>query len=268
MIAALANAGAVFRSGKWLTAAAQAFDFVVKTHGDGDRLYHSWRNGKRGHTGFADDYAQMARAAFTLFEATADRRYLGYAEKWVRVLNEHFWDTQLGGYFFTSDDSDPLIVRARLVFDQNTPSANGVMVALLGRLYFVTADQAYRDRCNALIQSFAQEVNRVAISMGAFLNSLEVAALGQVVVIIGQLNHPKTHELVSAVRGRCLPNLSLIVTDPSQPLPEGHPAAGKGMQNGQPTAYICQRMTVTTPITNPVTLSQMLQLPPRVAGNA
>jgi len=268
MIAALANAGVVFRNAKWLTAAIRAFDFVVKAMGDGDRLYHSWREGKRGHTGFSDDYAHMARAAFVLFEATADRRYLVQAEKWVRVLNEHFWDSQLGGYFFTPDDSDPLIVRSRLVFDQNTPCANGIMVALLGRLYFVTADQAYRDRCNALIQSFSAEVNRVAISMGSFLNSLEVAALGQAVVIIGPANNPKTHELISAVRGRSLPNLTLIIADPGQPMPEGHAAAGKGMQNGQPTAYICQRTTVTSPITNPVTLSQMLNLPPRMTGNA
>jgi uncharacterized protein len=104
--------------------------------------------------------------------------------------------------------------------------------------------------------------------MGSFINGLEVAALGQAVVIIGPLNNTKTHELISAVRGRSLPNLSLIITDPSQPLPEGHPAAGKGMQNGQPTAYIIQRMTVSSPITNPVTLSQMLHLPPRAAGNA
>ena len=179
MIAALANAGAVFRNGKWLTAAIQAFDFVVKALGDGDRLYHSWRDGKRAHIGFSDDYAHMARAAFVLYEATADRRYLVQAQKWVHVLNEHFWDSQLGGYFFTPDDSDPLIVRGRQVFDQNAPCANGIMVALLGRLYFVTGDQAYRDRCNALIQSFAAEVNRVAISMGSFMNSLEVAALGQ-----------------------------------------------------------------------------------------
>jgi hypothetical protein len=87
MIAALANAGVVFRNAKWLTAAIRAFDFVVKAMGDGDRLYHSWREGKRGHTGFSDDYAHMARAAFVLFEATADRRYLVQAEKWVRVLN-------------------------------------------------------------------------------------------------------------------------------------------------------------------------------------
>jgi hypothetical protein len=33
------------------------------------------------------------------------------------------------------------------------------------------------------------------------------------------------------------------------------------MQNGQPTAYICQRNTCSPPITNAVQLSQILQLP-------
>jgi uncharacterized protein len=36
---------------------------------------------------------------------------------------------------------------------------------------------------------------------------------------------------------------------------------GKTMENGQPTAYICQRGACSPPVTNPVTLSQMLQLP-------
>jgi hypothetical protein len=38
---------------------------------------------------------------------------------------------------------------------------------------------------------------------------------------------------------------------------------GKTMVNGQPTVYVCQRQTVSAPINNPVTLSQMLQLPQR-----
>ena len=48
-IAALAKAGAVFRDPEWVDAAVRAFDFIVKTMGDGDRLYHSWRDGKRGY---------------------------------------------------------------------------------------------------------------------------------------------------------------------------------------------------------------------------
>ena len=62
----------------------------VGSFGDGDRLYHSWRNGKRHHIGFADDYAHMTRAAFTLWEATNDKQYIERAQAWAHVLNDHF----------------------------------------------------------------------------------------------------------------------------------------------------------------------------------
>jgi uncharacterized protein len=53
------------------------------------------------------------------------------------------------------------------------------------------------------------------------------------------------------------------VVSPDEVLPEGHPAHGKAMENGQPTAYVCQHQNCSAPIANPVTLSQVLQLPPR-----
>jgi len=268
MIAALANAGNVFRNTAWTTGAIRAFEFIEQAMGDGDRLYHSWRNGKRQHIGFADDYAHMARAAFVLWEATNDRRYLERCQVWVHVLNDHFWDGQNGGYFYTSDDSDPLIVRSRMVLDQATPSANGIMVSLLGRLQLVTAEKIYRDRCNALIDAFSGEAPRAYMSMASFFAGLELVITGLQIVVIGPLTSPKTHELVAAVVGRSLPSRTLLVVDPTQTIAEGHPAFGKKMENGQPTAYICQRSTCSAPITNPVTLSQVLQLPPRAAGQA
>jgi uncharacterized protein YyaL (SSP411 family) len=269
MIAALVHAGSVFRKPEWIATAVKAFDFIVQTLGDGDRLHHSWRAGKRGHQGFADDYAHMARAAFALWEITGEKRYLDRAQAWVHTLNDHFWDSQHGGYFYMSDDSEPLIYRARMVFDQNMPSGNGTMVGLLAQLHLATADQSYRDRGNALIQAFSGEVTRVFISMGTFMNGLDLTFTGLEIVVLGPRNHPKTQELIAAVIGRSLPNRTLQVVDSGDALPAGHPAYGKAMENGMPTAYICQRQTCSAPIANPVTLSQVLQLPPaRVQGQA
>ncbi len=268
MIAALANAGAAFRNAQWTTAAIEAFEFVVGALGDGDRLYHSWRRGKRNHTGFADDYAHMARAAFALWEATFDKRYLDYAQRWTQVLDEHFWDAQNGGYFYTPDDADPLIVRTRSALDQTVPCANGTMAGLLAKLHFATADSLFRDRGNALIQAFSGEVNRAFLSMGSYLGGLEITLTGLQIVIVGPRTNTRTLELANAVLGRSLPNRVLIVVDPAEALPVGHPACGKTMQGGQPTAYVCQRTNCSAPITNPVTLSQVLQLPARVQGQA
>ena len=93
--------------------------------------------------------------------------------------------------------------------------------------------------------------------------TVETAVAALQIVVVGPLNNSKTHELVNAIHGRCLPNKLLIVMSPEDSLPEGHPAYGKTMVNGQPAAYVCQRGTCSAPITNPVTLSQALQLPQR-----
>ena len=247
LIAALINAGAVLKKAEWSTAAIKAFDFVVKALGDGDKLAHSWRNGKRGHAGFADDYAHMARAALALWEATGEQRFLDQAKRWVHTLNENFWDEFGGGYYFTSHDDDPLIVRTRSIFDQTQPPANSVMLGVLSRLFMATPIRPMPIAPIVLVQSFAGEGARAFISASTFFNNLEFLATGLQIVIVGPLNNTRTHELAAAVLGRSLPNRLMVVIAPDQPLPQGHPAHGKTMENGQPTAYVCQRQTCSAP---------------------
>jgi len=267
MIAALVNASQAFGNSSWLTAAERAFAFIVKNMAEGDRLTHSWRDGKRGHMGFSDDYAQMARAAFTLWEATGGKQYLDYAKRWTMVLNEFFWDAAAGGYCQTAADDTPLLHRVRTVNDQATMSANGTMIGVLAKLFCATADTAYRDRAGGIVGSFAGELGRAFLSMGAYLNGLETLLAGVQIVIVGTRDNPKTQELITAVLGRSLPTKTLLVVAPDEVLPEGHPAAGKTMENGQPTAYVCQHQNCSAPIANPVTLSQVLQLPARPPQN-
>jgi uncharacterized protein YyaL (SSP411 family) len=263
VIAALANAGAVLQRPEWTTAASKAFDFVVRQMADGDRLFHAWHRGKHSKEAFADDYAHMIRAALILWELVGDKRCLDYARRWTRTLNEHYWDNERGGYFFTSDEAQPLIVRARMLFDQPVPSANSTMIAQLARLYLITSDEDYAKRGDDLFRAFAGEAARAFGSSGSYFNALETALSALQIVIVGPNNHPKTHELVAAVLGRCVPNRLLVVVSPDEALPAGHPAHGKTMLNGQPSAFICQRGTCSAPIANPVALSQALQLPPQ-----
>ncbi len=125
---ALAQAGAALDHPDWTAAAITAFDTVVKILGDGDRLYHSANGGKRGASGFADDYALMIRAALHLWEVTGEARFLDAAKRWVATLDTHFWNMEKGGYCTTADDAEQLIVRQRVLYDQAIPSANGIMI--------------------------------------------------------------------------------------------------------------------------------------------
>ena len=51
---------------------------------------------------------------------------------------------------------------------------------------------------------------------------------------------------------------------PGDALPAGHPAAGRGMEGGHPTAYICQTGQCSQPITNAADLAAALTLPPQL----
>ncbi len=261
IITALVEAGQAMGRTDWTTAAIKAFDFVVKALGDGDKLSHSWRAGKRGAKGFADDYAHMARAALALWEATGETRFIERAKAWTHTLNENYWDGVMGGYFYTAHDDEPLIVRMRSIYDQTQPPANAVMIGVLARLFMATNDMVYNERCGTLLRGFSTEGLRVPQAMGSYFNNVEFAASNLQIVIVGPHSSAKTQELVAAVNGRSLPNKLLTVVAPDFVLPEGHVARGKAMENGQPTAYLCQRGSVSAPITNAVTLSQILQLP-------
>ena len=71
----------------------------------------------------------------------------------------------------------------------------------------------------------------------------------------------RTEDLVKAVNGRSLPNRLLMVVAPDENLPPGHPAEGKVMQEGQPTAYVCGGRVCSPPVTSAAILSHVLQLP-------
>ena len=269
-ISALAQAGAALDHPDWTKVAITAFDTVVKILGDGDRLYHSANGGTRGASGFADDYASMIRAALHLWEVTGETRFLDAAKRWVATLDTHFWNLEMGGYCTAADDAEQLIVRQRVLYDQAIPSANGTMIWSLTRLGMITGDGVYGERARALLDSFADEYGRAWASCASYINGLENFATGSQVVVVGPRSNPRTQELIRTVWGKALPNRLLYVVESGEALPTGHPAFGKGMQNGAPTAYLCQRNVCSPPITSAVALSQALTLPPRppAAGNA
>ena len=273
MIASIANAGAALERPDWVHAAKGAFGFICAKLGEGDRLFHSYRDGKRQHPAFADGYAAMGRAALALWEATGERPYLERAIAWTRTLDEEFWDVVQGGYVYSRNPDVPVQVRTRTAFDTQTPSGNGMMIGVHGRLFYATVDQFYAERANTLIQAFAGDVAAQYMQMSTYLNNFEFCTSCLEVIVYGPRNDPRTQDLVKAVLGRSLPNRLLMVVPPGESLPPGHPAEGKIMQEGQPTVYICGGRVCSPPIISAAVLSHVLQLPEnsplaKTAGNA
>ncbi|MBT3172388.1 MAG: thioredoxin domain-containing protein, partial [Rhodospirillaceae bacterium] len=174
MISALAFAAAVFERPEWLSAARRAWNYVSGDMADGKRLCHSARHGQVKQIEFLDDYAEMLRAALTLYEVSGEPAYLERARAWVEILDKDFWDHDEGGYFYTPENGEKLIARSKPVQDNATPAGNGTLVGVLARLYHVTAEEKYLERANDLVRAFSGEIGERFAPIPTLINNSEL----------------------------------------------------------------------------------------------
>jgi uncharacterized protein YyaL (SSP411 family) len=257
MIAALARAAALLEEPAWLAAAEEAFAFVTTEMVESGRLRHSWR-GRARHPATLDDYANLARAALLLHEATGNPAYLAQAEAWVALVERHYADPAGGGWFLSADDTGDVIVRAKTAADHAAPSGNGTMVEVLARLFYLTGDARYRERGEAAVAAFAGEIARNFFPLATLLNAAELLADAPQLVIVGQRGAADTAALLRAAQRRAPPGRVLQVVAAGEALPAGHPAFGKAQQGGRATAYLCRGQTCSLPLTEPAGLERAL----------
>ncbi|HTV45793.1 MAG TPA: thioredoxin domain-containing protein [Stellaceae bacterium] len=259
MIAAMADAGLVFDRPDWLETAQAAFDFITARMTDDDgRLRHSWRDGRARHPANLDDYANLCRAALSLYEATGAVGLLDQTRRWVEILARHYLDPAEGGYFFSADDTPALIARTRTAADAATPAGNGTLVGVLTRLAILTGEESYRRRAEAVVEAFSGELGRNFFPLATLLNNAELLAEPVEIVIVGAPDDPSTKALRRAIYGVSLPNRMVVPVPPGHDLAPSHPAHGKGRVDGRAAVYVCVGPVCSLPVTDPQKLLDQL----------
>jgi uncharacterized protein len=255
-IAALARASAVFGRPEWLARAEAAFACVCRNMTDGGRLVHSWRGGRRLELAFVDDYAQMTAASLSLFEHTADSGYLKRAVAWVARIDADHLDLA-GGYFQTAAQAKDLLVRPKNAQDGPTPAGNGTLVAVFARLFALTGEDRYRVRAEQLVEVFSGEARRNPAVHCTLLSGYALLARPIQVVIMGDPGSARLSELRLIALASATPDL-IVLTASAGELADHHPAAGKGLVRGRPTAYVCLGQTCLPPVTGADELAELL----------
>ncbi len=262
MIGALARAATAFERPQWLGAAETAFRFVIENMTDGDgagaRLFHSWRNGTAKHVATLDDYANMCRGALLLFEATQNRDYVEKTRSLVAVANNHYWDDNAGGYYFTADDANDVITRTKNALDNATPAGNAVMAEVLARLYYLTGEDEYLAQCERLIAAFSGEAAKNPYHFATLINAAQFLAEAAQLVFVGDPDDPGTGDLMAVLNRVSVPARVVSVIASGNDLSRGHPAAGKTQIDGRATAYVCHGPVCSAPLTDPQALHAYL----------
>jgi uncharacterized protein len=247
MIAALVNAGIILEQPDWLDMAKRAFAFIAREMTKGERLGHSWRQGRLLFPGLASDFAAMIRAALTLHEATGDRVYLARALAWQQAFDAHYADPDTGGYFLSADDADDLLLRPHATQDDATPNPNALAAQNLVRLATLSGDDNWRIKADRLIENILSAAGHNLFGHIALLNALDLRLRAAEIVATGA----DTERFAQAALQ--LPYLDRIVlrAKNAADLRPSHPAQEKMKAMQESAAFICVGERCSLPVTKP-----------------
>jgi uncharacterized protein len=142
MLKGYVDAYRVFDEPAYLAVALRNASFIESKLRNGDQLYRNYKAGKASINAFLDDYALLAEAYISLYEATLDPQWLHRARGLVDYARAHFLDDTRGMFFYTSDLDPKLITRKTELLDNVIPGSNSVMANVLFQLghYFDHAE--------------------------------------------------------------------------------------------------------------------------------
>ena len=262
VIAALSLAGNIFHRDDYVLAAQKAVDFIMTNMYHQDQLFHRWRDGEAAVEGNLDDYAYLIWGLLELYQATFQSQYLNLAVKLNRTLMKHFWDPDKGGFFFTSDLAQEILLRQKEAYDTALPSGNSVEMVNLEKLYLLTGDQESRDTSLDLEKYFSDMIMRSPSAFTMFLcgTTLKLGPSFEV-VIVGDENSPDTRAMLEAVNKEYLPNMVMIlkINDDKKWDNINESLKLKKMVNNQVTAYVCGNGACYPPVNHPEDLIDLLK---------
>ena len=263
MIAALAKGAQVFADPEYTDAARHAADFINKFLRTSEgRLIHRYRDGQAALPANVDDYAFLIWGLLELYETTFDISYLRTALELNVDFLKHFWDVESGGFYFTADDGENLIVRKKEIYDGAIPSGNSVAMMNLLRLGRITANPDFDDKAKIIGCSFSLNVKLVPSAYTQLMVAVDFGTgPSHEVSIVGNSQAEDTRSMVNALRSYFIPNKVVVLRPIEQYSPEivnlAKYTKDQSSINGQATAYVCQNHSCEVPTTD---INRMLEL--------
>jgi uncharacterized protein YyaL (SSP411 family) len=188
MIKGLAIAGSVLKRADYLDAAERALRCVRDNAWLNGRLLATYKAGKARFPAYLDDYAFMLDACLTMLSARWSIDWLDWAQALAKVLADHFFDVDRGGFFFTADDHESLICRPKSMAEESMPSGGGVAISSLFRLGQLLGKSEYLDIAEKSLSSVVVGIFNYPLGYAASLLALDSwAQPTEVVVICGDV---------------------------------------------------------------------------------
>jgi hypothetical protein len=251
-IAGFAAAARALQRDDCVDSAARAVGFLREHSWYRGRLLAVHKDGRSRFPAYLDDYAYLAWGLLELLQARWHGPWLTWATELADAMLAHFEDAE-GGFFFTADDHESLILRPKTFGDDATPSGNGVAARVLIRLGFLLGETRYLDAAERTLRAAWPMLEKYPHAHTTLAMALdELTAPPAIVVLRGPAEDLDTWrgELDKHYDPRRF--VAAIPSD-EQGLPPG--IATKAARDGT-VAYLCRGTTCSAPL---ATLAELVR---------
>jgi uncharacterized protein YyaL (SSP411 family) len=224
------------------------------------RLLRTHKNGESKINGYLEDYGNLIDGLLELYQTTFDERWFVTARKLADYVLEHFSASE-GGFFDTSDQHEPLIVRPRNLQDNATPSGNALVARGLIRLAAYTGDSRYDEAARRTLRLLTEALRQYPQAFGESLNAVDMLVVEQdEVAIVGDPADEVTSALLGVVREPYRPNVITALAKIDVAGEHEIPLLSyRTMRDSKPTVYVCRNFACKMPVTTAEETRELLR---------
>jgi hypothetical protein len=178
---------------KYLEAARRAADFLLQHHRrDDGTLLRTSRNGAAMYPGFLDDYAFMAQALLALKHPAAPQIASDMRRRFA---------SDAGGFYFTEQSAQDLIIRQMIGSDSPLPSGNAVAAMVMLELNEPQIAREILVTFGGQLEASAEGMSSMVQAAGMYVQhhgAIEVAAAPRAVAT-GDVRPPTPQQIAAGV---------------------------------------------------------------------
>lgn len=253
----------VLREPRYRDAALRAAEFLLSKSRDAQGEWlHRWRAGEAGIAAQLDDHAFLAWGFLELYEATFDERWLVEAKALCDRMLAGFWDADLGGFYMTAADAEPLVTRPKDSHDGAIPSGNSIAALVLARLGAITGSPVYEAKSRETLRAFAESMGANPTAYAQMLIALQYSLGPSYEIVVADGGDGAAGSLADSALRAPLPSRVVLwrkagagaeALEAVAPFTREQKPAG-----GRSTVYVCRDRACRAPVSDLARLREVL----------
>ncbi len=245
-IGGLARASRALARDDYADAAVQAMEFLRERCWQDGRLLAVHTGGQSRFAAYLDDYASLAFGLLELLEARWNPTALRWTIELAEAMLAHFTDDDAGGFYFTADDTETLIVRPKTFSDDALPAGNGLAARTLIRLGHLLGETRYLDAAEATLRAARAAIERYPHGHGSLLMALDEFTEPPAIVVLR--GHADALATWSAELDKLFDPRRMVIAVPTDARDLPAALTAKAPVAGGIVAYVCRGMTCSAPL--------------------